>query len=258
MGLLGAGALYLWPNERWIGWTVFSGGVIAGLIWAYLEVRPIIRDELVARRFLACIFLGICTITMIGLGWSKRISTIKVPVPAENMPPTQPTEESKKEPPKIENAPIKKKPLIDALGKGTNLTMETGQNPEPNYALENRFSLTNHNPLGITQAGFRCETQKIDLSDKMPGLNVQLNPQPHVAIGPIGDVAPGDSFSIYCDFSADPWANELKRPELNIWVSYKYSGKDMKRGFKFLAIPTQDGKGNFIWLPRGAADEIKP
>lgn len=72
MGLLGTGALYLWPNERWIGWSVFSGGVVSGLIWAYLEIGPLIGDEKILRRIFACGFLGISILVVIGLIWPKR------------------------------------------------------------------------------------------------------------------------------------------------------------------------------------------
>lgn len=96
------------------------------------------------------------------------------------------------------------------------------------------------------------------MNSKLPGLRVKLAPAPSVTMGPIGDLPAGDSHSIYCDFAANPWANDLERPELNLWIYYQYNGKEMKRGFKFLAIPTQDNKHNFIWLQRGEAEEIQP
>jgi len=148
--------------------------------------------------------------------------------------------------------------ILPPVNDGSDIIVEVGPSPESNYAYETRFTLSNHNSAEILDAYYLCGTQKVDMNAKLPGLIVKLAPAPRLTTGPIGPLQPGDKHSIYCDFSADPWANELERPELNLWVFYQYKGKDMKRGFKFLAIPSQDGKGNFIWLPRGAAEGIKP
>jgi hypothetical protein len=141
---------------------------------------------------------------------------------------------------------------------GSDIIVEVGPSPEPNFAFETRFILTNHNPKEILDARYICATQTVDMSAKLPGLIVKLAPAPRLSTGPIGTLPPEDKHSVYCDYVADLWANELERPELNLWIYYKYNEKDMKRGFKFLAIPSQDGKHNFIWLPRGAAEEIQP
>lgn len=93
LGLLGAGALYLWPNARWIGWTVFGGGVVSGLIWAYLEIRPFVGDERILRRFLAFGFLTISLFVIIGLNWPKIsapiVSKPSVTSPSEPSPPIE-------------------------------------------------------------------------------------------------------------------------------------------------------------------------
>jgi hypothetical protein len=141
---------------------------------------------------------------------------------------------------------------------GSDIIVEVGPSPEPNFAFETRFILTNRNSKEILDARYICATQKVDMNAKLPGLIVKLAPAPRLSTGPIGTVPSEDKHSIYCDYVADLWANDLERPELNLWIYYKYNEKDMKRGFKFLAIPSQDGKHTFIWLPRGAAEEIQP
>jgi hypothetical protein len=40
MGLLGAAASILWPEQKWIGWIFFAGAICSGIGWGYLEIRP--------------------------------------------------------------------------------------------------------------------------------------------------------------------------------------------------------------------------
>ncbi len=166
-------------------------------------------------------------------------------VPTIPKPPIPPT--------KTQSAPLSSK-MSD---EGTHIGVVVGKSPESNYAYEMRFFLTNHNSDEIMGAYYICQTQKIDKNAKLLGLRFKLAPSPSSTTGAIGNLSSEDSFSIYCDFTADLWANELERPELNIFVFYRYKGKEMQRGFKFLAIPSVDHKGTFDWLPRGEADKLE-
>jgi hypothetical protein len=157
---------------------------------------------------------------------------------------------------------IQPQPMKHAEGKvredGKQLDVAIGPSPEPTYAYETRFILSNRNSAKLANTFYVCETQKVNKNNKMPGLIVKLTDQPSVFQGMVGDLSPGYSFSMYCDFTLDLWANELERPELNLWVHYQYGGRSMKRGFKFLAIPSQDGNHTFSWLQRGEAEEFLP
>jgi hypothetical protein len=191
--------------------------------------------------------------------WSNIVSFWKRFVILNRLPPIG---RSPKYPPRFEDFPPTSVPvpkLLNVGDEGAHITVEIGPSPEPNYAYETRFILKNLNPSEITDGYYSCETQKVDKNAKLPGLSSKIAPAPSIAFGTIENLLSGDSHSIYCDFTADLWANELERPELNLWIFYNYRKQHMKRGFKFLAIPTQDGKHNFVWLPRGQANEmLKP
>ncbi len=137
---------------------------------------------------------------------------------------------------------------------GKKIDVAIGPSPQPTYAYETRFILSNHNFAKLSKTFYVCETQKIDKNKKLPGLIVRLAPQPSVFQGMVGDLPPGYSFSMYCDFAVDLWANDLERPELNLMVYYQYEGQQIKRGFKFLALPNQDGNHTFVWVQRGEAE----
>jgi hypothetical protein len=38
--LLGVAVFYLWPTQKWIGWTFLGAAAVAFLIWLHLEFRP--------------------------------------------------------------------------------------------------------------------------------------------------------------------------------------------------------------------------
>ena len=98
LGLLGQGALYLWPNARWLGWSLFCGGVICGLIWLCLEIKPFIRDEKIAKRCAACSLLALLTIGLVARTWPKRSEPI-VNTRTSSQPDTRSAEPTKIEPP---------------------------------------------------------------------------------------------------------------------------------------------------------------
>jgi hypothetical protein len=56
MGAVGVGVVYLWPDARWIGWGFFGLGILAGLMWLYLELKAFSKHR---RRIAACTFVGL-------------------------------------------------------------------------------------------------------------------------------------------------------------------------------------------------------
>jgi hypothetical protein len=197
-------------------------------------------------------------------GELKMLFSLKSP-DAKSNPLVQPQPAPTPNPSKLpEQSPNKlRKPIPVPTSKvqtksseeGTNVTVDAGPSTNSKYAFDSRFILTNHNPLSITGASYICEVPGIDSSKTPLRLNVPVKIWP-VASGPIGDVAPGRSFSIYCDFSgADFLLGSIENTIVQIWISYTYNNHNDKEGFQFLAIRKFED-GSYVWLPRGAGQEL--
>ena len=79
-----------------------------------------------------------------------------------------------------------------------------------------------------------------------------------IASGPIGNLLPGLSHSLYCDFTGgDLFVTRMDSPVVQIWVLYTYNTKQESKGFQFLALRRPED-GTYVWLPRGAAQGLNP
>jgi len=134
---------------------------------------------------------------------------------------------------------------------GARIVVTVGPSPEPNYAYQTRFILTNNNHHRITETAYICEPPKTDMNKVLPGLRVPVTGQDLIT-GLIGNLRSGDSFSINCEAPAAFWLNSVESPVLKIWIGYKYGGKAMKRGFTFLGLRNPNDK-TYSWVPRGEA-----
>lgn len=139
---------------------------------------------------------------------------------------------------------------------GTRITVTVGPSPEPTYPYQTRFILTNYNRHTMLGTVYHCEPQKTDMNKILPGLQQSVIQQDVVG-GPIGDLAPGDSFSINCESPMAFWLNNVESPSLKIWIEYKYGKEPMKRGFAFLGLRNPDTKA-YSWVPRGKAKAGEP
>lgn len=130
------------------------------------------------------------------------------------------------------------------------LTLEIGPSTDSRYAFETRFILTNSKPLPISKGAYICQLPKQE--NGLLHLNKPIAIYP-AAAGPIADLPPGKSYSLYCDFTAAGFmVDSLDRIPVQIWISYTYNQHEQSEGFQFLALRKPEDK-TFVWLPRGAA-----
>ncbi len=121
MGGLGVGVVYLWPDQRWIGWAFVCASIIAAFIWGYSEIKPLAEKNKIWRRISALGLIGVVLIAMVALTWPRhKINPQTAPrLPsaseiadelAKRLPPMKNTElPTRPESPKIENPSATKK-----------------------------------------------------------------------------------------------------------------------------------------------------
>jgi hypothetical protein len=133
------------------------------------------------------------------------------------------------------------------------ITLVSGDTLDPKYAFETRFILTNHNVVPLTNGSYICEIPNGDPSGIMHfDKPIKLG---FAAGSSIEDLPPGQSQSLYCDFTqAEFFAAKANPLIAQVWVSYSYKGKQQKEGFRFFAQRKQDG--TFAWFSGGAAKDL--
>ncbi len=162
--------------------------------------------------------------------------------PPQSEPPS--TKPNEKPAPKIRE--------VEEYPDGTRIIVTVGPSPEPTYPYQTRFILTNNNRHTIVGTIYSCEPPKTDMNKILSGLKQPVIQQ-DVISGPIGDLAPGDSFSMNCEAPAAFWLNNAESPLLKIWIEYRYGLRPIRRGFAFLGLRNPDSK-EYSWVPRGAAN----
>ena len=146
------------------------------------------------------------------------------------------------------NSPEQKeaaKKLKQEVG-GPLLSLEPGSSVNPAYAFETRFILSNRGNHVLTKASYFCELEATNLNLH---LDKPVNIFP-VAAGPIEDLPPNYSRSLYCDFTqAEGLMTKPDPMPMTILVSYTYKEKEGKTTFRFFAMRKPDG--SYVWFPKG-------
>jgi hypothetical protein len=160
--------------------------------------------------------------------------------------------------PQPAQAAIKSPPPSRPTGKPAvpdgHVQVDVGQSLEPSLAFETRFILTNSTSEELTDAGYTClilnestEPLKLNHAEKIV--------QNSVVYSPLEDLSKNLKRSLYCDFSAEPFANQLEAPILQIWVNYKVKGQERNDGFQFFAKRKPTDK-TYVWFPAGNGHPI--